>query len=93
MVLLLPTSEDYPLVVCRALQEFPQHSAQAAGLQNFIQLFLSMSISACVASCANHLIDAVLAGMTLSCIFVMVQWLWQCKYEPMAALRSQTTEV
>ncbi|NRD74137.1 Bcr/CflA family multidrug efflux MFS transporter [Shewanella sp. VB17] len=39
----------YPIVVNCALQEFTQHAAKAAGLQNFLQMSLSFGVSSVVA--------------------------------------------
>ncbi|WOT06833.1 purine nucleoside transporter PunC [Shewanella youngdeokensis] len=62
----------YPIVVNGALQQFPQNSAKAAGLQNFLQIGLSFLASSSVAVWASTGELAIGCGILVCTIIVFV---------------------
>lgn len=65
----------YPIVVNSALQEFTQHAAKAAGLQNFLQISIAFGASSLVAMWASLGEFAIGWGILLCSIGVLAGYL------------------
>tara|TARA_B100001094_G_scaffold331300_1_gene399159 strand:+ start:2397 stop:3611 length:1215 start_codon:yes stop_codon:yes gene_type:complete len=84
----------YPLVVYRALRVFPHNTAQAAGLQNFLQLSICTLSSCLVSYYALSPLIAVLGVMSLFALFVGVNMFCHVKMNKLnSVMESQTKQL